>query len=102
MLHGDALFEIRESLDGACLVAVGEIDMSSGPAFAAAISRMMSTRGEVVVDMSGVSFMDSSGLNVLCTAAQQGPVRLCQLQDQVRHLLALTGLENTFAELKSA
>ena len=98
MLHGDVSFEIRESVDGACLVAAGEIDMSSGPALAAALSRMMSTRGEVVVDMSGVSFMDSTGLNVLCTAALQGPVRLQHLQDHVRHILALTGLENTFTE----
>ncbi len=93
---GDALFEICDSVDGACLVAIGEIDMSTGPEFASALSRMVSTRGEVVVDMSGVSFMDSIGLNVLCTAARQGPVRLQHLQHQVRHLLSLTGLEKHF------
>jgi anti-anti-sigma factor len=94
-MHEVARFQVRSSGDGFSLAPIGELDMASGPAFAAALDGMISTLGEVVVDMSGVKFMDSAGLNVLCTAARSGAVRLQCVPDQVRRVIEITGLEAT-------
>ncbi|MCU1400040.1 MAG: anti-sigma-factor antagonist [Acidimicrobiales bacterium] len=91
-----ATFDLRELDDGMCLVATGEIDMSSGPSFAAALRRLMTTQDEAVVDLSGVTFMDSTGLNVLCAAAARDRVRLRGVPRHVRRIIAITSLEGTF------
>ena len=95
-MYEEAQFHVCSSEEGFYLAPVGEIDMAAGPAFAAAVEGMLSTLGEAVVDMSGVSFMDSAGLNVLCTAAARGPVHLRCVPDQVRRIIMITGLESTF------
>ncbi len=83
----EAQFHVCSSEEGFYLAPVGEIDMAAGPAFAAAVEGMLSTLGEVVVDMSGVTFMDSAGLNVLCTAAaaRSGPPALCSGSGSPHH-----------------
>ncbi len=51
------------------LRVVGEIDAHSAPEFSAALASLAGD-GDRRVDMSGVSFMDSSGLRVLIEAHQ--------------------------------
>ncbi|WP_217238405.1 STAS domain-containing protein [Streptomyces sp. AC555_RSS877] len=56
------------------------------------------TRPRTVVDLSGVTFMDSSGVNVLIGAHQamsdaQGWLRLAGAQASVRRVLELVGLD---------
>ena len=93
MLIEEARFRIEDSADGTCLLLAGEVDMLSRAEFSAAVERVFAARGEVALDFSGVTFMDSSGLQVLCVAHANGPVRLRNLPDHVRQLLALTGLD---------
>ncbi|GGP64819.1 STAS domain-containing protein [Saccharothrix coeruleofusca] len=50
----------------AVLKVVGEIDMSNIAAFAAALEDVP---GRVVVDLTGVDYLDSAGLSVLFTHA---------------------------------
>lgn len=52
----------------AVLTAVGEIDMSNTAAFAAALDDVP---GRVVVDLSGVEYLDSAGLSVLFAHADR-------------------------------
>ncbi|MEV7676713.1 STAS domain-containing protein [Streptomyces sp. NPDC088752] len=52
----------------------------------------------VVADMSGVSFMDSSGINVLLRVSQQisqaqSRLRIAAPTDSVRRVLSLTGAD---------
>ena len=85
-------------LDGHALLAVvGEIDLVTAPAFGAAIERGIQQAGKVVLDFTGVTFMDSSGLNVLVTTARQGRdndvVIIRNAPRSIHRLLSITGLD---------
>ncbi len=54
--------------DAAVVVVSGEIDPATAPTLDEAIRRAEDYRPHVVVDLSGVTFMDSSGLEVLVSA----------------------------------
>jgi anti-anti-sigma factor len=47
------------------LVVRGEVDMESAPAFLEAIQQGLRAGGAQVVDLAGVTYMDSSGIAVL-------------------------------------
>ncbi|HEY3725190.1 MAG TPA: STAS domain-containing protein [Acidimicrobiia bacterium] len=87
--HGDVL-DVR-----------GELDMASVPQFDAAIRLLMSTaRTKLVVNLSAVTFIDSSGLGALLRAHRisrdHGVAFVLQdPSDRVRSLLALTALDAT-------
>jgi anti-sigma B factor antagonist len=54
----------------AVLVAAGEVDTLTAPRLEAAVDELLGTRAEVLVaDLSGVTFLASSGLAVLIRAA---------------------------------
>ena len=59
-------------------------------------------RVRLVFDLSGVDFVDSSGLSVLVTAVKRarsegGDVALVSLSDPVRSLIELTRLQSAFS-----
>jgi anti-anti-sigma factor len=57
-------------LDGTqVLTAVGEIDMSNAGSFREALNRASAGGGRLVVDLTGVEYLDSAGLTVLFTHA---------------------------------
>jgi anti-sigma B factor antagonist len=62
-----AAFSIHSSTTGDVLVlsVQGEVDLGTAPALAQAIGLVPEPTSAVVVDLSGVTFLDSSGLNVL-------------------------------------
>jgi anti-sigma B factor antagonist len=88
----------------------GEIDFtSSGAVQSTLLSMIMPGGGAVVVDLSGVTFLDSSGLGVLVQAHRTAVERSNQLvvvaSPPVRKLLRLTGLDtvlDTYDELSAA
>lgn len=56
--------------DGSILVG-GELDLASAPRLRAALqSRIDAAKDEVILDVSGLTFCDSSGLSVLVWAHQ--------------------------------
>ena len=63
----DTPFELRSSRidDAVVLAIVGEIDMATAPEVARAIDSDHVEAGRVVVDLSEVTFLDSSALNAL-------------------------------------
>ena len=78
----------------------GEIDLYTAPRLhgelSAALSGDSATR--IVVDMSGVDFCDSTGMNVLLAAhrrarEQGGDLELASPRPAVRKVLQVTGLE---------
>jgi len=74
----------------------GEIDAHTAPRVADALAGTGST--VVDVDMSGVEFVDSSGLRVLVEAHQRlessgGVLRLVDASPAVRRLLQISGID---------
>jgi anti-sigma B factor antagonist len=88
------------ALDGDVIVAHGDIDMASGPLLDAAIQELEG-RGPVIVDMSDVEFVDSSGLRSLLAASQRARlsdrmVTLRGVGPEVARLLEITGTTELF------
>ncbi len=79
----------------------GEVDAHSSESFASALIAAATQSTEVKVDMSGVTFMDSSGLRVLVEAQQRaeagGPSLVLRSPSrQITRLLELAGLTENF------
>lgn len=82
------------------LTASGEIDLASAPALEAAISEAMTPPpDQVVIDLLGITFMDSSGIGALVSAKQDNPgteVTLVVSGGVVQKLIDITGLKGRF------
>jgi anti-sigma B factor antagonist len=71
----------------------GEIDFAVGDWFSAELARhVAAASGTVVLDLSGVTFMDSSGIAVLLATARATEFRICAASPAVRRVIELTGL----------
>jgi anti-anti-sigma factor len=98
------VFEVRvEESDGRVrAVAVGELDLATRDRLEQAVLVALRSHLPVLVDLTGVTFIDSSGLQTLLdldTAARKTdpPTTLRVLPgEQVRRVLALTALERRF------
>jgi anti-sigma B factor antagonist len=80
--------------DATVIRLAGDIDMLTSQHLRAAVTEVLaSTSGDVVFDMAGVDFVDSSGLSVLIAIAQAGrSVVLRSPTDVVRRVIETTGL----------
>ena len=69
----DTPFELRSNRIGDALVVAvaGEIDMATAPEVSKAISSGQGDAGRVVVDLSKVTFLDSSALNAFVQSQQE-------------------------------
>jgi stage II sporulation protein AA (anti-sigma F factor antagonist) len=90
----------HEMVDGVLVVAVhGEIDHDVQDVLSQAmLSDDGMTQPRIVADLSGVTFMDSSGINVLVTVhrrvnAAQGWLRIAGAQEAVVRLLNMVGID---------
>jgi len=85
---------------GVCVIAQGELDLSTAPLLEAAILAAEATPAtEIVVDIDGVSFIDSTGLRSLIEAqlrSQQDSrrLRLTRGSPQAQRLFALAAVEH--------
>ncbi|MBG0814261.1 STAS domain-containing protein [Planomonospora sp. ID82291] len=82
---------------------VGEIDLYTAPRLQSELDRLLdeSTATFMVVDMSGVEFCDSTGMNVLLSAfkrlrEQGGALEMAGPRPAVRKILQVTGLDSVF------
>ncbi|MET9843221.1 STAS domain-containing protein [Streptomyces ossamyceticus] len=91
------------SVDGVRVVTLrGEIDHTVRERFTEALLPDGDAGARTVVDLSGVTFMDSSGVNVLVAAHHgmsdaQGWLRIAGARDPVRRLLHLVALDQVIA-----
>ncbi len=88
---------------GGRVVAVlrGELDVVSAASVAARLAVIASPDCEVIVDLAGLEFMDSSGLAALVRARRHarhagGELLLAAPQQQVLRLLTITRLVDAF------
>jgi anti-sigma B factor antagonist len=85
----------------------GEIDVASAPELHALLADLVGQGPEtLVIDMSAVSFIDSSGLGVLVSAEKDmrmtgHGLRLVAPQPQIERLLEMTGLNEVFTVVSS-
>ena len=77
----------------------GELDLHSAPQLRAELGRAIESGGapHVVVDLAGVTFLDSTGVGVLVGALKRarqadGSLHFCGAQPRVRRVFEITGL----------
>jgi anti-sigma B factor antagonist len=93
---------IDEHAEAYSVVAVrGEVDLHTAPKFQHAIERAARINGAVVVDMSGVAFMDSTALSALLHSKenlqkQGSSLRLAAPSKAVERIFSVTGFSDYF------
>jgi anti-anti-sigma factor len=84
------------------LAIVGDVDLAVKTDLDSELADLLAeAHSPALVDLSRVTFMDSTGLNALCGAQRAGralgtPLVLVAVPEQVRRLLELTGLWDHF------
>jgi anti-anti-sigma factor len=96
-----AHFVVNSTDECALVQARGEIDIATSPRLFDALLVAVDHCPRVVVDMSDVTFVDSTGLNVLVSGlhharGQQGDLALVGPAGIVRNALHVTGLHRLF------
>lgn len=82
------------------LSLAGELDLASAPALRSAIQQNLDTGAQrLILDLTDLSFCDSSGLSVMVRAEQNFPagVLLHHPRPQLRKILRCTQLEQVLA-----
>jgi anti-sigma B factor antagonist len=94
---------VRENHGQAVILAVeGQVDMRTSPELRKQLQRVVRDRSPVVVaDLTGVDFIDSSGLATLIEALKEvtrygGELRLVGLGPAARNLFDLSNLTSIF------
>lgn len=82
--------------------ARGELDVSSSGELAAALVTVAPSPAGIHLDLSEVTFIDSSGLRVIAATMRDGdehggPVRVIAASEAVRRIVELTGMGEMLA-----
>ncbi|GAB2868308.1 STAS domain-containing protein [Actinocorallia aurea] len=87
----------------AVVSAVGELDLYTAPRLQQALAALLTEQelDRVVVDLSGVEFCDSTGMNVLLSGMKRvkergGVFELAAPRPAVLRILQVTGLDTVF------
>lgn len=99
----DTLVVKVENRDGAVIVRpAGDIDLSGSPTLRQEIRRVTTDKpARLIIDLSGVPYMDSSGVATLVEAMQiarrnNTKLILCALQVKVRSIFEIARLDTVF------
>ena len=93
----------RHDQDRAVVTVGGEVDLETSPQLGDhVLAALQDVSPHVVLDLTGVTFMDSTGLKVLLSIQRRadragGSFALAGVGRTVAKVLALTGLDQTFA-----
>ncbi|MEO6375399.1 MAG: STAS domain-containing protein [Acidimicrobiales bacterium] len=82
------------------VTAAGELDMATSPAVVEAVLKIAGpNRCRLDLDLSQISFIDSSGLHALLQLRAQLPkLRVVACSSQVERLFEMSGMSATFLE----
>ena len=98
-------FTVARDGESAKVVASGEIDLASSPELRDELQGLLDAGvRSLVIDLSAVSFIDSSGLGVLVGVLKRmddetgsgANLRICGLTGPVRKVFEITGLHELF------
>jgi anti-sigma B factor antagonist len=96
----DVHIETTSDASGTPTVTVrGDLDMSNADALKATVDSLAAGKPDaLIIDFSGLRFMDSAGIAVLVDAANRVPhVRLLHPSTAVRRVVEITGLNAIIA-----
>ncbi len=84
--------------DRSIVTVVGELDIHAAPRLQEALDVVLDRQDAVVVDLSGVPFIDSTGLGVLVTTLKRvreggGSLDVVAAAPRVLKVFAITGLD---------
>jgi anti-sigma B factor antagonist len=94
--------EIATAVDGRPVVCLrGELDAHNADNLRSVLSEQLDQTPTLIVDMSGLSFIDSTGLGVLVGALRRarslgGDISLVVTKPTIKKVLTMTGLDRTF------
>lgn len=104
--------EVEKPQDGVVVARpVGEVDLASSPNLRTSLSQIVAeSPARLIIDLSKVPYMDSSGVATLVEALQQSRKHstvlvLASLQDRVRSVFEIARLDTVFdiqPDMKSA
>lgn len=104
MAHDELNIEVRPEGGGSALLFKlrGTLDLATAPTLRAALSEAQETKKDVVVDLTHVEFIDSTGLGALIgahrrAAEQNGTLRVIVNEGPILRLFAITGLIRALA-----
>jgi anti-anti-sigma factor len=89
-------------VEGGCVRVSGEIDINTAPTFQKALLECARDSGRMpVVDMTGVTYFDSSGIQALIEASKSGPeeegkISILGAGPNVLRIMHLVGLADMF------
>lgn len=91
----------RDDSDPGSLVLAGSIDMVSRQSLIDAGREVLDGGGSLTLDMSGVDFMDSTGIGALIELARSSeklgrPFAVAEKSPRVRRVLEATGLDDAW------
>jgi len=96
-LDGALLLQVERVEDPRGFRLVGELDASNVGVLQDALMREVEKGGDLTLDLAGLAFMDSSGIQALIKAAQglagQGKLILLSPGDLVRRILSLIPMD---------
>jgi anti-anti-sigma factor len=98
----DLQLSTRRAGERAIVTVGGEVDLETASQLGEhALEALRDVSAHVVVDLAGVTFMDSTGLKVLLSIQRRaalagGSFAVAGATRTVRRILALTGLDHTF------
>ena len=98
----ELIIDIQRSKQGLVVSPKGEIDLGRSPSLRGQLGTLVAEGpGRIVIDLSGVGYMDSSGVATLVEALQQCrsaniSLTLCCLQDRVRSIFEIARLDMVF------
>ena len=94
---------VVNNVDGVAVAAVPveELDASNSSDFKRDIAPVLQANAKLVLDLSGLRFVDSSGLGAMLSCLRQlsakgGDLKLCGMSRQVRSLFELVRMHRIF------
>ena len=98
----DLTLNTRDEAGHTVLAVSGEVDVYTAPALRDRIADLLdSGQHQLVIDLGGVEFLDSTGLGVLVgglkrVRAHDGSLRLVCTQERILKIFRITGLTKVF------
>jgi len=88
MNHAFSLRVLRRSSRSTTLGVAGELDLATVPQLTAELAELS---GGVLIDCTGLSFIDASGIGALVAASTRVEIQLTNVTPFVRRVLEITG-----------
>ena len=95
MMLDDAFGVVVTQVDGRPVVQLnGEIDIASAPTFREAVMALLEVgQHEIVLDLAGVTFMDSTAISVIIEVLRAGAwIDVSSMSDAARRTLDIAGI----------